>query len=76
MEITQEGRKKKAPGPPPGPPPDLSDSEEEYDPATGMVSKEIHAVVRESLCSGFTTRSDTNRSVRPQKMVRGLKFWI
>ena len=41
MEITQEGRKKKAPGPPPGPPPDLSDSEEEYDPATGRVSEEI-----------------------------------
>ena len=35
MEIGGEGRKKKAPGPPPGPPPDLSDSEEEYDPATG-----------------------------------------
>ena len=26
--------------------------------------------------SGFPTRSDTNRPVQPQKMVRGLKFWI
>ena len=25
---------------------------------------------------GFPTRSDTNRAVQPQKMARGLKFWI
>ena len=24
----------------------------------------------------FTTRSDTNRAVQPQKMARGLKLWI
>ena len=23
----------------------------------------------------FLTRSDTNRAVQPQKMIRGLKFW-
>ena len=27
-----------------------------------------------NLFSGFSTRSDTNRDVQPQKMVRGLKF--
>ena len=26
--------------------------------------------------SGFSTRSDTNRAVQPQKMARGLKFRI
>ena len=26
--------------------------------------------------SGFPTRSDTNRSVQPQKMATSLKFWI
>ena len=47
MEIG-EGRKKKAPGPPPGPPPDLSDSEEEYDPATGtmILQKDALAIYR------------------------------
>ena len=25
---------------------------------------------------GIPTRSDTNRAVQPQKMDRGLKFWI
>ena len=25
---------------------------------------------------GFPTRSDKNRAVQPQKMARGLKFWI
>ena len=25
---------------------------------------------------GFPTRSDTNQGVQPQKMARGLKFWI
>ena len=26
--------------------------------------------------SGLPTRSDTNRAVQPQKMARGLKFWL
>ena len=26
--------------------------------------------------SGFPTRSDTNQAVQPQKIARGLKFWI
>ena len=30
----------------------------------------------ENRSSGFPTRSDTNRSVQPQKMARGLKFRI
>ena len=30
----------------------------------------------ENLSSWFSTRSDTNRAVQPQKMARGLKFWI
>ena len=30
----------------------------------------------ESRSSGFPTRSDTNRAVQPQKIVRGLKFRI
>ena len=25
---------------------------------------------------GFPTRSDTNQALQPQKMTRGLKFWI
>ena len=28
------------------------------------------------LFSGFQTRSDTNWAVQPQKVARGLKFWI
>ena len=31
---------------------------------------------RENLPSGFSTRSDTNWAMQPQKMARGLKFWI
>ena len=31
---------------------------------------------RENLFSGFPTRFDTNRAVQPQKVARGLKFWI
>ena len=29
-----------------------------------------------NLFSGFSTRSDTNQAVQPQKMARSLKFWI
>ena len=32
--------------------------------------------MRENLSSGLPIRSDTNRTVPPQKMVRGLKFWF
>ena len=32
--------------------------------------------MQENLSSGFPTRSDTNMAVLPQKMARGLKFWI
>ena len=28
------------------------------------------------LVFGFPTRSDTNRAVQPQKVARGLKFWV
>ena len=28
------------------------------------------------MSSGFQTRSGTNLAVQPQKMARGLKFWI
>ena len=31
---------------------------------------------RENLSSGFPTRSDTKLAVQPQKMVKGLIFWI
>ena len=30
----------------------------------------------ENRSSRFPTRSNTNRSVQPQKMARGMKFWI
>ena len=33
-------------------------------------------VVRENRSSGFSTRSDTNRTVQPQKMATSLKFRI
>ena len=36
----------------------------------------IWAASRENLSSRFPTRSDTNRAVQPQRMVRGLNFWI
>ena len=39
---------------------------EEYTASSGAASRE----------NGFPTRSDTNRAVRKQKMVRGLKFRI
>ena len=29
-----------------------------------------------NLCSGFPTRSDTNWAVQPQKIARGLTFWV
>ena len=31
---------------------------------------------QEYLSLGFPTRSNTNQAVQPQKMARGLKFWI
>ena len=34
------------------------------------------AITRENRSSGFTTRSNTNRSVHSQKKARSLKFWI
>ena len=34
------------------------------------------AASRENLPTGFPNRSDTNGTVKPQKMVRGLKFKI
>ena len=30
----------------------------------------------EKIVFGFPTRTDTNQTVQPQKMTRGLKFWI
>ena len=48
MEIPLAERKKKAPGPPPGPPPDLSDSEEEYDPAKGKLKKSYGAFLSQN----------------------------
>ena len=36
---------------------------------------EMSLLVRKK-SSGFQIRSDTNRAVQPQKMARGLKFWI
>ena len=36
----------------------------------------IRAWSSENLSWGFPTRSHTNRAVQPQKMARGLKFWI
>ena len=34
----------------------------------------VLAALRENLSSGFSIRSDTNRAVQPQKVVRDLKF--
>ena len=34
------------------------------------------ALSRQNLSSGFPTRSETNQTVQPQKMIRGLNFWI
>ena len=28
------------------------------------------------MCSGFLTRTDTNRPIHPQKKTRSMKFWI
>ena len=36
----------------------------------------ILALSKESLSSVFPTGSDINQAVDPQKMARGLKFWI
>ena len=49
--------------------------------AVSRTSVECHNIYNMSLVLrkpvfGFPTRSDTNRAVQPQKMARGLKFWI
>ena len=43
-----------------------------------MVSKlvKFEPCCEKNLSSGLSTRSDTNQTAQPQKMVRGLKFWI
>ena len=41
-----------------------------------LTSRLICNSSRETLSSGFPTRSDTNRAVKPQKIVRGFKFRI
>ena len=33
-------------------------------------------MTQENLSWEFLTRSETNRAVQPQKMARGLKFWV
>ena len=43
---------------------------------TNRLIRTIWAASQENLSSGFHTRSDTNRAVKPQKMARGLKFRI
>ena len=40
---------------------------------THLISSSAYVPYREKTC---LTRSDTNRSVQPQKMARGLKFRI
>ena len=42
----------------------------------GYTEDVILATSGENLSSGFPTRSDTNLTVHPQKMIRGLKFRI
>ena len=36
----------------------------------------VAQVKHENRSSGFPTTSDTNWAVQPQKIARGLKFWI
>ena len=48
-------------------------------PVAGQVGYELRRgrwSTRENWSLGSLTRSDTNRAVQPQKMVRGLKFSI
>ena len=40
------------------------------------ISDYLSCVERKPVYSGFPTTSDTNWAVQPQKMVRGLKFFI
>ena len=39
-----------------------------------MLYFQIRAMSRENLSSGFPTRSNTNGTVQPQRIVRGFKF--
>ena len=39
-----------------------------------LVLFELHH--EKTMSSGFLTSSDTNKAIQPQRMVRGLKFWI
>ena len=41
-----------------------------------MYGNYLSRVTRKKLSSGFPIKSDTIRAVQPQKMVKGLKFWI
>ena len=46
---------------------------------SGQVSRSVERYYeprREKLSSGYPTRSDTNRAVQSQKMVRGLRFRV
>ena len=38
--------------------------------------KYISTAMQKSLSLGFPTRSNTKQRAKPQKMARGLKFWI
>ena len=42
----------------------------------GLREISLMRVSQESLSSGFLTRSYSNWAVQPQRMARGLKFWI
>ena len=41
-----------------------------------VIESTKYAALLENWSLRFPTRSDTNRSVHPQKKARGLKFWI
>ena len=43
---------------------------------SGIKQVLILVAMQENLSLGFTTRSYINWAVQPQKMARGLKFWI
>ena len=69
---------------------DLFDSDDDFMEDDGLTEPEILAMLDEVECkseevlfeqhseifSRFLTRSDTNRAVHPQKMIRGLEFGI
>ena len=42
----------------------------------GMIGDVVYMVQRETMSSGFPTRSDMNWGIQPLKMARGLKFRI